>query len=167
MKITALAFAFYLIGTPFYGVRNLLTRAFYAMNDTRTPLLNGVGTIVLNVALCLSFVYVFHLGIKGITLASSLTAIVSSFLLLFSLHRKGYRLDYGVLARESWKIFIAATITVVVLLCVEKALLNLSLVWRLVFSSLVLSCCYFVSLLLFANKETLFVCQKIKQFIVK
>lgn len=167
VKITALAFAFYLIGTPFYGVRNLLTRAFYAMNDTRTPLLNGVGTIVLNVVLCLGFVYVFSMGIKGITLASSLTAIVSSFLLLFSLHHKGFRLDYGILVRESCKILIAAMITVIVLLCLGKALVDFSLVWRLMFSLLVLVGCYFVSLLLLANREALYVYQRIKQFIVK
>lgn len=165
VKITALAFSFYLIGTPFYGIRNLLTRAFYAINDTRTPLLNGGVTIVLNIVLCLGFVFVFSLELKGITLASSLTAIVSSGLLLFSLHRKGYRLDYRMLTSDLLKIGLAAIITIVFLLLMERSLVNFSLVLRLFFSLLSLMLFYFVSLLLLANREALFLYYKVREFV--
>jgi putative peptidoglycan lipid II flippase len=53
----------------------VVTRAFYALKDTRTPMLVTAGTVALNLGLNLALVFV--LGAAGLALATSITAVVN------------------------------------------------------------------------------------------
>lgn len=72
-----------------------MNRAFYAKQDTKTPLLVGLGTIVMN----LGFGYLFYrttaLGAVGMALTYSIISTVNSILLLILLNKKmqGIHLD--------------------------------------------------------------------------
>ena len=52
------------VGLPFFSAFQLLTRTFYAMQDTRTPALVNVAAAVVNVAADLLFVFAFHWGCR-------------------------------------------------------------------------------------------------------
>jgi len=69
----------------------LLTRAFYAQHDTKTPLFVSVISMVLNVGLAfyLSPIY----GVQGLALAFSVSAIVHLILLLGALHWQMHGFD--------------------------------------------------------------------------
>lgn len=78
---TAQALRAYVLGLPFYGCMHLLTRSFYAIQDTMTPALIGIGALVLNVLCDLLFMHFFgHWGIalarSGALLATALTLYV-------------------------------------------------------------------------------------------
>ena len=61
---TAQAIRAYLLGLPFYAGMHLLSRSFYAMQDTMTPALVGLGGLGLNVGCDLVFMQLFsHWGI--------------------------------------------------------------------------------------------------------
>jgi putative peptidoglycan lipid II flippase len=64
----------------------ILSRGFYAVADTRTPVQVAVLTMLLNVALCAALVAPF--GIEGLAAAASIAAIVEFALLLRYLHRR-------------------------------------------------------------------------------
>jgi putative peptidoglycan lipid II flippase len=89
-------------GLVFFSAFALLTRAFYALPDTRTPsLLNAV---VNGVMIALAFPLFFWLGVRGLALAHATSYLVGSLLLAFVLHRRvpgGLRLTHiaGVFAR--------------------------------------------------------------------
>jgi putative peptidoglycan lipid II flippase len=64
----------------------VVTRAFYALKDTRTPMLVTAGTVVLNLGLNLALVFV--LGSAGLALATSITAGVNLAILTWLARRR-------------------------------------------------------------------------------
>ncbi len=85
-RLTAYALRNYLPGLIGYALVYLLTRAFYALQDTRTPLFVGAVGVALNVVL--DYALVGPLGVGGLALATSLAGIVNTVLLLLILRRQ-------------------------------------------------------------------------------
>lgn len=72
----------YLLGLPFYGAWHLLSRSFYAIRDTMTPALIGLGTLGLNVVGDLIFMQLFsHWGIALARTVATLGAAVTLYIL--------------------------------------------------------------------------------------
>lgn len=84
--MTSMAFFFYSIGMIGYGLREVLSRAFYSLQDTRTPMINAAIAMVLNIIL--NFILVRYLGVGGLALATSIAALFGTGLLFFSLRNK-------------------------------------------------------------------------------
>lgn len=84
--MTSNAVFYYTIGMLGYGLREVLSRAFYALQDTKTPMINAVIALVLNIFL--NIILSRYLGIGGLALATSISAYISTGLLLFSLYKK-------------------------------------------------------------------------------
>ncbi|MEX0895888.1 MAG: murein biosynthesis integral membrane protein MurJ [Patescibacteria group bacterium] len=66
----------------------LLIRAFYALRDTRTPLLITVLDFVFYLVLGAFFVFYLNWGVIGIAVATTLTAFFEFGLFIYFLHRK-------------------------------------------------------------------------------
>ncbi len=85
-ELTAAAFLFYAIGLAGHALVQILTRAFYAAKDTRTPLVTTLVSIAANVVL--AFVLVGWLvggqplGIQGLALANSIATLGEALLLI-------------------------------------------------------------------------------------
>jgi putative peptidoglycan lipid II flippase len=86
LMLTSQALLFYSIGMLGFGMRDILARAFYAMHDTKTPVINSVLAVLLNIVLSVSLSP--FLGIGGLALATSISALFCTFLLWGSLRRK-------------------------------------------------------------------------------
>lgn len=84
--LTSLALLFYSPGMIFVGVRDAIGRAFYSIKDTKTPMINSVAGVVLNIIL--NIVLVKIMGVSGLALATSISVIVVTLLLIRSLNRK-------------------------------------------------------------------------------
>ena len=95
-----LAFA---IGLPFFSVFQLLTRTFYAMQDSRTPALTNVVAAAVQVTAALTFAFVFDLGVQGMALGHATSYLVGTAILLVLLRHRTGTLDgrriVGTLAR--------------------------------------------------------------------
>ena len=74
---------FFLFGE---GLSQLVARIFFALGDSRTPMITTVITVVINIIL--NFVFITFMGIAGLALATSISAIIGILLLLFLLRRK-------------------------------------------------------------------------------
>ena len=84
--MTASALMFYSMGIVFYGFRDMLNRTFYSLHDTRTPMLNGIGAVVVNIVFNLILIrYMQH---SGLALATSISAAVMTFLMFASLKKR-------------------------------------------------------------------------------
>jgi len=86
IEYTSVALFYYSPGMIGIGFREVLTRAFYSMQDTKTPTINAVVGIVVNITL--NIILSRFLGIGGLALATSIAAIFSTALLFISLHKK-------------------------------------------------------------------------------
>lgn len=92
----AWALQFYVIGLPAYAIVEILSRAFYALHDTWTPVLVAAATVLLNIALSLALIGVMDIG--GLALANAIAVNLEMFLLLGFVRK---RLD-SIQARWLW-----------------------------------------------------------------
>ncbi len=86
IQMTSAALFFYAIGMVAIGLREILARCFYSMQDTKTPMINASIGLVLNIILTL--ILSKYLGIGGLALATSISAIFITGLLFISLRKK-------------------------------------------------------------------------------
>jgi len=86
ISMTSNALFFYSIGMVGFGLREVLARAFYSMQDTKTPMINAAIGVGLNIVL--NLILSKYLGIGGLALATSISAIVTTILLYISLRKK-------------------------------------------------------------------------------
>ena len=95
MTVVAGCLAAFSLGLVFNGWMLMLTRGFYGLQSNWLPTLIAVGTLGLNAVLDL---VLYHVGVWGIPLATSLVNIVGTGLLVFFLRRRVGGID---LARVS------------------------------------------------------------------
>lgn len=86
IDMTANALFFYSIGMIGYGLREIFNRTFYSMQDSKTPMYNASMAIILNIVL--NFILSSFMGISGLALATSISALFCSTLLAINLRRK-------------------------------------------------------------------------------
>ena len=91
-EMVAWALAFFALGLPAHAVVELVVRAFYALHDTKTPVMVGIGAMVLNVILSLTFIAIFEaLGWMphgGLALSNSLATTIEMTVLLGIIRRR-------------------------------------------------------------------------------
>lgn len=86
ISMTSGALFFYSIGMIGFGLREILSRAFYSMQDTMTPMRNSVLAVSVNIVL--NIILSRYMDIKGLAFATSISAILCTGLLLISLRKK-------------------------------------------------------------------------------
>lgn len=86
ISMTSVALLFYSIGMIGFGLREILSRAFYSMQDTKTPMINAAIALTINIVL--NIILSRFLGIGGLALATSISAIFCTGLLFLSLRKK-------------------------------------------------------------------------------
>ena len=83
---TAQALAGYAIGLPAFSATRLAAQTFYALGDTRTPVLVGFASVAANVAFAVALMW--PLEHVGLALASSLSSYVNLLGLVWLLRRR-------------------------------------------------------------------------------
>jgi len=97
--ISSWALLFYSIGLFSFGGTKILVTAFYALQDTKTPVKIAVVCLVINTVL--NFGLMIPLKVGGIALASSVAALVDFIWLFYCLDKRLWGIDGG------FKIFVA------------------------------------------------------------
>lgn len=88
IRQTAVALGCYSIGLAGYAAVKVLTPAFYALKDSRTPMAVSLGSIAINAGMALLFVRVLELGHKGLALSTSCVALFSFIALFLAMRGK-------------------------------------------------------------------------------
>lgn len=92
---TSGALFYYVIGILGAGVVEVMNKAFYAKQDTKTPLFVGIGVIIMNIILSIvlgNTVMTF----KGLALATAITAFLNATVLIVLANHK----SKGILSRD-------------------------------------------------------------------
>jgi putative peptidoglycan lipid II flippase len=79
--LSSYTLAFLSLSISAQGVIHILARAFYAVNDTKTPFKAGVVSILINLILSVSFVPIMGLGVWSLGLSYSIGIIVNLIVL--------------------------------------------------------------------------------------
>lgn len=78
--------ALYAIGLIGIGLREIISRVFYTLDDSKTPVINSVLMVVINAIL--SLILVKSRGVEGLALATSVSFILGGILLILPLKKK-------------------------------------------------------------------------------
>ena len=143
---TALAgYAMMFLGT---GIREILTRAFYARQDTRTPMRNTLFSIGCNIVL--SVLLSRYLGLAGIALGTTISCTIAACLLLRDTSRKLPFVCLSVFFSRFWRQLLAGAVMCAALAAFHHLVPPLSApFWRFALDTLVGFAVYLpVSLLL-------------------
>jgi putative peptidoglycan lipid II flippase len=84
--VTARVLFFAALGLPFFGASRILVSAFYALQDTKTPVKTATYCLIVNIVLNVALMYPMKIG--GIALASSIAGAVNCFLLAAGLRKR-------------------------------------------------------------------------------
>ena len=79
-ELTSAALFFFALGMVGYGVQNILSRAFYANQDGKTPFYSGLVSIIINAVLCALLLK--PMGIGGLALAAAVSSTAAALVLM-------------------------------------------------------------------------------------
>lgn len=103
--------ALFSLGLFFFSTFQLALRAFYAMQDTRTPALVNIGSLGVNVGVNLVLVLVLDLGVRGLALGHAASYLFSASVALAILRRRLGRLEGRSVARTIVRTLIATALS--------------------------------------------------------
>jgi putative peptidoglycan lipid II flippase len=105
---TAAALECYAMGLVGYSAIKLAVPSFYALHDSRTPVIVSGITVALNIVLNVTLVHV--LGYRGLALGTAIASILNAGILLWLLARRLHGLDAWRIMTAFVKISIASAI---------------------------------------------------------
>ncbi len=85
-QMTSIALAMYSVGLVAYGLRDVINKVFYSLQDTKTPMVYGAIAMGLNIVF--NIILSKFIGHAGLALGTSLSAIVCTILLYINLGKK-------------------------------------------------------------------------------
>lgn len=86
VDMTSVCMFFYALGIIGTAIRDILSKSFYAMNDTKTPTINSVIMVAINIIgnIILSRI----LGLVGLAVATSFANLIGAAMIIIRLHKK-------------------------------------------------------------------------------
>ncbi|RLC35006.1 MAG: murein biosynthesis integral membrane protein MurJ [Candidatus Nealsonbacteria bacterium] len=144
-RLTAASLGLFCLGIFAFSFIPFLARVFYSFQDTKTPVAIGMGSVVLNIVLAISFVWLLgfensfsqfvtaalklqsieRISVVGLPLALSISGIFQFFLLLVFLRRKLGEIRLGEIWRSFWKVVVASVLMALVVYWVLQLLAGL------------------------------------------
>lgn len=110
--LTASTLGYFVIGLFAQSLVPLLAKAFYAIQNTKTPVIVSIISVGMNIAL--DFWLYPSMGVAGIALAISVSGFFNMVVLLIILHFKFGSLEDAKIVRSSLKIVLASLVMVLV-----------------------------------------------------
>ena len=105
---TAAALIFYSPGLIGYSAVKIIAPTFYALRDSRTPVLVSVGTMIFNITINMILIRV--IGYKGLALGTSIAALLNASVLFWLLRNRLGGLEEMLIGRTLLKTLIASAI---------------------------------------------------------
>jgi len=84
--MTVGALVFYSVGLVGTALKPMLNRVYYSLQDTKTPMMNGIISVVINIIL--NLILIRFMAVNGLALATSIAVTVTSLLQLYGLRKK-------------------------------------------------------------------------------
>lgn len=86
VQFTTNALTYYSLGYVFIAIREVIIRGFYATGNSKIPMKNGIISVAINIIL--SIILSKFIGIRGIALGTSISALISAITLLIIFKNK-------------------------------------------------------------------------------
>ena len=152
VELTAVALRYFSLGMIAYGINEILNKCFYSMKNAKLPMIASFAGIFVSVVLSSLSVRVWNLGIKGLTLSSTVSVYVVSVILFLFIQHKNKFVKWDFLI-HILKVFVSAVFMIVYIMAIKSVISEVNVILRLViivFGSVLV---YAISLVVFKVKE--------------
>jgi putative peptidoglycan lipid II flippase len=170
-QLVAWALLWYAAGLIFHSVLEVLARSYYAMHDTKTPVLVGATAMAINVGLSFAFAALFNkigwMPHGGLALANSLATALETTTLLFLMRRRLKGIDGWGLAKGAGAAILGTLVMTAVIILWIQALQSASVAVVTLGGIAVGGMAYGASLLLLRVPETRSLLKWIRERLVK
>jgi len=109
--LTGRTLAFFSVSIFAQALVYLVSRGFYALHDTKTPLIVGAATTSIMILWGAVSIFIYHLGVESIAIAYSIASVLNFLILFIFLDRKTGGFDRSPLLKTVSKIFLASAFT--------------------------------------------------------
>ena len=155
-QLVAWALLWYTIGLVGHSIVEIISRAFYAMHDTKTPVIIGSIVMTLNIILSIllgpAFLRIGWLPIGGLALANSIATGLEAIALLVIMRKRLHGLEGSKIFVLLWKVLLSVTLMGGLIFWLEKTL-QVGNILLLVVGAFVGSITYAVGLLVFKTED--------------
>lgn len=165
--MTANILMIYIISILAFSLRNVISRAFYSLHDTKTPMINGAIAIVFNIVL--NIVLSKYMGYIGLAIATTIAAYIGLIIFLITLRKRIGSFDGKSILTTAIKSIIAAVIMgIITSICYNQlaTVLGIGLIGQVIklgLSILVGVVVYAISIFILKVEETQIVLDMIKK----
>jgi putative peptidoglycan lipid II flippase len=87
-ELTSIALLFYSLGMLGFAFHELLSKAFFALQNSKIPMKMAAFTMIINVVLSLVLIRIFGFGLGALAFAASISAIFYGLVLLIKINKK-------------------------------------------------------------------------------
>lgn len=144
--VTAQVLACYAIGMLASGIRDILVRVYYSLQDTKTPMKNSLLCVAFNVVFNLALVK--YLKAPGLALATSISANLAVIFLTVNLRKKIGRLNGKLIVVTLLKTGISGVIMSAIVLIIHSTLVSINSILALIVSVSAGVVVYFIMVML-------------------
>lgn len=149
--LTSSALSFYGMMYVFTAIQEIVTRAFYGMKDTKTPL--RVATIAIIGNSVLSYFFSKSIGFGGIALGTTVSTVLAAVLLIASLKKRVDEINLAELTRSLWKFLASALIMLLTVYIIKRYSTGMGVIPRFIIISLCVFMMHCVVLYILKCKE--------------
>lgn len=149
-QLTSYALSFYGLMYVFSAVQEIVTRAFYSMKDTKTPLKTAAVAILSNAIMSYFFSRVLGMGLGGIALGTTLSTLFAAVLLIIVLRKRIKGLELGKLTKTLLKLAVSAAGMFVTITTLSQTLNSANTIVRFLIITIAAFAIHFI--ILFALK---------------
>ena len=162
---TSYVFLFYSLGLTFIVLRELGTKVFYAMHDTKTPMFNSAIGVGINIVL--NIILVKKMGAAGLALATSISSGVICMLLFGALKKNQEKIQYKRVTVEIIKIVLASAVMCICIMLGEKYLMKLNVYVKSILLVFLGCAVYFAVTFILKSEVLMPGIEKVKQIIAQ
>lgn len=116
--LTAQALRYYSLGIAAGGISTILNRVFYAMKDTKTPMVNSMISIIINIIL--NLILIKPMGHRGLALATSIASFAKVILLFKNIKLKFKYFKFSLILKTIYKSLISSIVMGIITCIVYK-----------------------------------------------
>ncbi len=116
--MTVQAFVLYSVATIFTALKRLSQKVYYSYGNTKTPMMNSVMEVSINIVL--NLILVKYLGHRGLALSTSLAIMITSFVFIRGVEKLIGGLSVHKILHYILKLILSATIMGVFILIVNN-----------------------------------------------
>ncbi len=158
-NLVAWALLWYALGLVGHSIVEIISRAFYALHDTKTPVYVGIGAMSLNLGFSFLFTFLFSragwLPLGGLALANSAATAVESVILTLLIRKRLNGLEGRSILISSVKSVISAAAMGGIVYSIYNTFSNISLGMNTAISVLSGAISYGIILLILRTKEAM------------